>query len=87
MINQKRRPRHIRYFYNPDRHPAPTPEDLAQSRADRVLADILNMSGVARLMLWKSIARHYGDELRAEMRKRQQQFHKHPISTRQKQKS
>jgi len=84
MINQNRRPRYIRYFYNPDRHPEPTPEDLAQSRAGRVLDDIRDMSGMARLMLWKLLVRHYGDELRTEMLKQQQLTHKHQISTRQK---
>ncbi|MDE6481620.1 MAG: hypothetical protein K2L25_02250 [Alphaproteobacteria bacterium] len=87
MINKNRRPRYIRYFYNPDRHPDPTPEDLARTSSDRACQRINELSGMARLMLWKLIVRKYGDELRAEMLKQQRNINKQKANTKQKQKS
>ena len=75
MILNNNRPRYIRYFFNPDRHPEPTSEDYAQSDAMRCLRDISQLSGMARVMLWKMIAERYYAELRAELLK-QRRLHK-----------
>lgn len=85
MLNHNCRPRYIRYFYNPDRHPDPTPEDLARSNACRVYDSINELSGMARLMLWKMLVRKYVNELCTEIRK--QKTCNQQANTRQKQKS
>lgn len=84
MTLKNRMPRHIRYFYNPDRHPDPIPEDFARSSSWQAWNHVNKLSGMARLMLWEMVVRKYGDELRTKMLKQQQMTPKQNARARQK---